>query len=81
MRMSIGPFCLGRGTLAGMAAKVNWRTDPRVCAFIECDWAREDMETLKLLCGACIDASEYVTGGSTMANMVQEPIARAAQRS
>lgn len=63
-----------------MAVRVDWRVNPRAGAHIDCDWGREPMETLTLLCGGCIDAPDCVVSGSTLPNAVHEPYVRGVPR-
>jgi hypothetical protein len=64
-----------RGLIANRNTITHWRMDPRTCAFITCNWSREDTDTLRLLCGSCIDAPEDIVQGSTRANYSNEPLA------
>jgi hypothetical protein len=59
----------------------DWRLSPELCAYIDCDWGREDYEdSLRLLCGGCIDACNHVVSGSTEITMLQEPYVRGVPR-
>lgn len=62
-------------------AQIHWRMDPRRCAFIECEWSRSDsLDTLRILCGGCLDAPDLVASGCTTANAAQEPTIGLASR-
>jgi hypothetical protein len=71
---------VARGIIANRELRRDWRLQPALCAFIECQWTREDTDTLRLLCSGCIDAPMCVPTGSTLANALNETYVRGVPR-